>query len=181
MSAYRYKGKAIDPPAVARELGVHTILTGRMTRLGDSVTISAELIDAEHDRQVWGKQYQRKLTDVNSLQSDITRDITDNLQLKLTGAQQNLMAQRPTQNPEAYQLYLQGRFHWNRRPPGAGTRRLIYFQQAIAKDPDYAPAYSGLVGSYFSLARNSATSRRRKQVRKHARPRKERLDRIPLW
>ncbi len=155
VSAYRYKGKAIDPPAVARELGVHTILTGRMTRLGDRVTISAELIDAERDRQMWGKQYQRKLTDVNSLQSEITRDITDNLQLKLTGAQQNLMAQRPTQSPEAYQLYLQGRYYWNRRTTGGLNKAIDYFQQAIAKDPDYALAYSGLAGSYFSLARNS--------------------------
>jgi TolB-like protein/Tfp pilus assembly protein PilF len=157
MSAYRYKGKAIDPPAVARELGVHAILTGRMTQQGDNLAISAELIDAEHDRQMWGKQYQRKLTDVNSLQSDITRDITDNLQMKLTGAQQNLMAQRPTQNPEAYQLYLQGRFYWNRRTTGGVNKAIDYFQQAIAKDPNYALAYSGLVGSYFSLARNSAT------------------------
>ncbi len=156
MSAYRYKGKAIDPPAVARELGVHSILTGRMTQQGDNLTISAELIDAEHDRQMWGKQYQRKLTDVNSLQSDITRDITDNLQLKLTGAQQNLMAQRPTQNPEAYQLYLQGRFYWNRRTIGGINKAIDYFEQAIAKDPNYALAYSGLAGSYFSMARNSA-------------------------
>jgi non-specific serine/threonine protein kinase len=157
MSAYRYKGKAIDPPAVARELGVHTILTGRMTRLGDSITISAELIDAEHDRQMWGKQYQRKLADVNSLQSDITRDITENLKLKLTGAQQNLVTQRPTQNSEAYQLYLQGLFYWNRRTTGGVNKAIDYFQQAIAKDPNYALAYSGLAGSYFTLARNSAT------------------------
>ena len=158
MSAYRYKGKSIDPPAVARELGVHSILTGRMTQQADNLIISAELIDAEHDRQIWGKQYQRKLTDVNSLQSDITRDVTDNLQLRLTGAQQNLMAQRPTQNPEAYQLYLQGRFYWNRRTTGGVNKAIGYFQQAIAKDPNYALAYSGLAGSYFSLARNSAIS-----------------------
>ena len=156
MSAYRYKGKAIDPPAVARELGVHSILTGRMTRLGDSVTISAELIDADHDRQMWGKQYQRKLTDVNSLQADITRDITDNLQLKLTGAQQNLMAQRPTENSEAYQLCLQGRFYWNRRTTGGLNKAIDYFQQAIVKDPNYALAYSGLADSYFSLTRNTS-------------------------
>jgi len=156
MSAYRYKGKAIDPPAVGRELGVHTILTGRMTRLGDSITISAELIDAEQDRQMWGKQYQRKLSDVSSLQPDITRDITENLQMKLTGAQRNLMAQRPTQNPEAYQLYLQGRFYWNRRTTGGINKAIDYFEQAIAKDPNYALAYSGLAGSYFSMARNSA-------------------------
>jgi eukaryotic-like serine/threonine-protein kinase len=156
MSAYRYKGKVIDPPAVARELGVRAILTGRMIQQGDNLTISAELLDAEHDRHMWGKQYQRKLADVNSLQSDITRDITENLQMKLTGAQQNLMAQRPTQNSEAYQLYLQGRFYWNRRTVVGVNKAIDYFQQAIAKDPNFALAYSGLADSYFSLARNSA-------------------------
>ena len=155
MSAYRYKGKAIDPPSVARDLGVHTILTGRMVQQGDTISISAELIDAEHDRQIWGKQYQRKLTDVTSLEPDITRDITENLKLKLSGAQQNFVAQRPTQNSEAYQLYLQGRFYWNRRTSGGLNKAIDYFQQAIAKDPNYALAYSGLADSYYALARNS--------------------------
>ena len=155
MSAYRYKGKAIDPPSVARDLGVHTILTGRMVQQGVTISISAELIDAEHDRQIWGKQYQRKLTDVTSLEPDITRDITENLKLKLSGAQQNLVAQRPTQNSEAYQLYLQGRFYWNRRTSGGLNKAIDYFQQAIAKDPNYALAYSGLADSYYALARNS--------------------------
>jgi Tfp pilus assembly protein PilF len=91
------------------------------------------------------------------LQPDITRDVTENLQLKLSGAQQNLMAQRPTQNPEAYQLYLQGRYYWNRRTTGGVNKAVDYFQQAIAKDPNYALAYSGLAGSYYSLARNSGT------------------------
>jgi len=156
MSAYRYKGKSIDPPSVARDLGVQAILTGRMVQQGDSISISAELIDAEHDRQIWGKQYQRKLSDVTSLEPDITRDITENLKLKLSGAQQNLVAQRPTQNSEAYQLYLQGRFYWNRRTAGGVNKAIDYFQQAIAKDPNYALAYSGLADSYFSLARNTA-------------------------
>ena len=120
------------------------------------ISISAELVDAEHDRQIWGKQYQRKLTDVTSLQSDITRDIAENLKLKLSGAQQNLVAQRPTQNSEAYQLYLQGRFYWNRRTTGGANKAIDYFQQAIAKDPNFALAYSGLADSYYSLARNTA-------------------------
>jgi serine/threonine protein kinase/tetratricopeptide (TPR) repeat protein len=155
MSAYRYKGKAIDPPSVARDLGVHAILTGRMVQQGDTISISAELIDAEHDRQMWGKQYQRKLSDVTSLEPDITRDIVENLKLKLSGAQQNLVAQRPTQNAEAYQLYLEGRFYWNRRTAGGVNKAIDYFQQAIAKDPNYALAYSGLADSYFALSRNT--------------------------
>jgi serine/threonine protein kinase/Tfp pilus assembly protein PilF len=156
MSVYRYKGKNIQPQAVAQDLGVHTILTGRMVQQGDTISISTELIDAEHDRQIWGKQYQRKLTDMTSLQPDITRDIAENLKLKLSGAQQNIVAQRPTQNSEAYQLYLQGRFYWNRRTAGGVSKAIDYFQQAIAKDPNYALAYTGLADSYYSLARNSA-------------------------
>jgi eukaryotic-like serine/threonine-protein kinase len=156
MSACRYKGKAIDPPAVARELGVHAILTGRMTQRTDILSIGAELIDAEHDRVLWGKQYERKPADVNGLQSEITQDITENLRLKLSSAQRTLIAQRPTENSEAYQLYLQGRFYWNRRTAGGVNKAIDYFQQAIEKDPSFALAYSGLADSYFSLARNSA-------------------------
>jgi serine/threonine protein kinase/Tfp pilus assembly protein PilF len=156
MSVYRYKGKNIQPQAVAQDLGVHTILTGRMAQQGDTISISAELIDAEHDRQIWSKQYQRKLTDVTSLQPDITRDIAENLKLKLSGAQQTLVSQRPSQNSEAYQLYLQGRFFWNRRTAGGVNKAIDYFQQAIAKEPNYALAYTGLADSYYSLARNSA-------------------------
>ena len=156
ISAYRYKGKNIDPPAVARELQVKAILTGRMTQQADNLSISAELIDAENDRELWGKQYQGKLTDVSSLQSQITRDITENLKLKLNNAQRNLLAQRPTQNSEAYQLYLQGRFYWNRRTAGGVTKAIDYFEQAVSKDPNFALAYSGLADSYFSLARNTA-------------------------
>jgi serine/threonine protein kinase/tetratricopeptide (TPR) repeat protein len=157
MSAYRYKGKAIDPPAVARELGVHTILTGRVTNQGDNLTISAELVDAEHDRQMWGKQYQRKLTDLNSLQPDITRDITDNLKLHLSGAEKSRLAQRGTENSQAYQLYLRGRYYWNKRTPEGGAKAIEYFQQAIDLDPDYALAYSGLSDAYSITFFNDLT------------------------
>ena len=157
MSAYRYKGKAIDPPSIARELGVQAILTGRMTQQADGLSIGTELIDAEHDRVLWGKQYERKLADVSGLRAEITRDITENLRLKLNGAQRNLMAQHPTENSEAYQLYLQGRFFWNRRTAGGVNKAIDYFQQAIEKDPNFALAYSGLADCYFSLARQATT------------------------
>ena len=155
MSAYRYKGKAIDPPSVARELNVRAILTGRMTQQSDNISISAELIDAEHDREIWGKQYQHKLADLNTLQAEINQDISDNLKLRLSNAQRRLIAQQPTQNPEAYQLYLQGRFYWNRRTAGGANKAIDYYEQAIAKDPNYALAYSGLADSYYSLARST--------------------------
>jgi serine/threonine protein kinase/Tfp pilus assembly protein PilF len=155
-SVYRYKGRSIDPPTVARELGVHTILTGRMLQRGNDLSISAEFVDAEHDRVMWSKQYQWKLADVPNIQAEITRDITENLKLNLTGADKSRLAQRSTQNPEAYQLYLQGRFYWNRRTAGGVNKAIDFFQQAIEKDPNFALAYSGLADSYFSLARNTA-------------------------
>src|SRR5216684_3336572 len=154
-SVYRYKGKSIDPPTVARELGVHTILTGRMVQRGNALSISAEFVDAEHDRVMWSKQYQWKLADMPNLQAEITQDITENLKMNLTGADKSRLAQRPTQNSEAYQLYLQGRFYWNKRTAGGVSKAIDYFQQAIQKDPNFALAYSGLADSYFSLARNS--------------------------
>ncbi len=155
-SAYRYKGKAIDPPTIARELGVHTILTGRMLQHGDSLSINAEFIDAERNRSMWSKQYQSKLADVANIQPEITQDIIQNLKMNLTGDEKSRIAQRSTQNPEAYQLYLQGRFYWNRRTTGGVYKAIDYFQQAIVKDPGYALAYSGLADSFYALSRATA-------------------------
>jgi serine/threonine protein kinase/Flp pilus assembly protein TadD len=155
-SAYRYKGKSIDPPQVARELGVHTILTGRMLQHGGTLSVSAEFVDAGQDRVMWSKQYQSKLADVANIQSEIIQDITQNLKMNLSGADKSRMAQHSTQSPEAYQLYLQGEFYWNRRTAGSVNKAIDYFQQAIAKDPNYALAYAALADSYYSLARNSA-------------------------
>jgi serine/threonine protein kinase/tetratricopeptide (TPR) repeat protein len=155
-SVYRYKGKSIDPPTIARELGVHTILTGRMLQRGNDISVSAEFVDAEHNRVLWSKQYQWKLAEVPNIEAQIAGDITENLKMNLTGAQKSRLAQRSTQNSEAYQLYLQGRFYWNRRTAGGANKAIGYFQQAIEKDPNFALAYSGLADSYFSLARNTA-------------------------
>lgn len=156
-SVYRYKGKSIDPPTIARELGVQTILTGRMLQRGDDISISAEFVDAGHNRVMWSKQYRWKLADMPNLQAEITQDIADNLKMNLTGAEKSRMAQHSTQSSEAYQLYLQGRFYWNRRTAGGAVKAIDYFQQAIEKDSHFALAYSGLADSYFSLARNSNT------------------------
>jgi len=156
-SAYRYKGKAIDPPTVARELGVHTILTGRMLQLGDNLSISAEFVDAEHDRVMWSKQYQWRLADVPNIQTQITQDITENLKMNLSGAEKSRMAQRPTENGEAYQLYLRGRFYWNKRTAEGVNKATGYFQQAIDRDPNYALAYAGLADCYFVTFFNNFT------------------------
>ncbi len=156
-SAYRYKGKAIDPPTVARELGVHTIFTGRMLQLGDNLSISAEFVDAEHDRVMWSKQYKWRLADVPNIQTQITQDITENLKMNLSGAEKSRMAQRPTENGEAYQLYLRGRFYWNKRTAEGVNKATGYFQQAIDRDPNYALAYAGLADCYFVTFFNNFT------------------------
>jgi serine/threonine protein kinase/tetratricopeptide (TPR) repeat protein len=154
-SAYRYKGRAIDPPTVARELGVHTILTGRMLQLGDNLSISAEFVDAEHERVMWSKQYQWRLADVPNIQTQITQDIIENLKMNLSGAEKSRMAQRPTENGEAYQLYLRGRFYWNKRTAEGVNKATGYFQQAIDRDPNYALAYAGLADCYYVTFFNS--------------------------
>ena len=156
-SAYRYKGKAIDPPTVARELGVHTILTGRMLQRNDNVSVSAEFVDAEHDRVMWSKQYQWKLADVPNIQTQITQDITENLKMNLSGAEKSRLAQRPAENGEAYQLYLHGRFYWNKRTAEGVNKAMGYFQQAIDRDPNYALAYAGLADCYFVTFFNNFT------------------------
>lgn len=156
-SAYRYKGKGIDPPSVARELGVHTILTGRMLQRGGDLSISAEFVDAEHDRVMWSKQYHWKLTDVPNIQTEITQDITENLKMNLTGAQKSRLAQRPTENGEAYQLYLRGRFYWNKRNAEDVSKATSYFQLAIERDPNYALAYAGFADCYYVTFFNNFT------------------------
>lgn len=127
-----------------------------MVQRGNDLSISAEFVDAEHDRVMWSKQYQWKLADVPNLQAQITQDITENLKMNLSGAEKSRIAQHSTQNSEAYKLYLQGRFYWNRRTAGGANKAIDFFQQAIEKDPTFALAYSGLADSYFSLGRNSA-------------------------
>jgi non-specific serine/threonine protein kinase len=156
-SAYRYKGKNMDPPKVAHELGVHTILTGRMLQQGDNLSISAEFVDAELDRVMWSKQYRWKLADVPNIQAEITQDITENLKMNLSGAQKSRVAQRPTENGEAYKLYLRGRFYWNKRSAGSVNKAMDYFQQAIDRDPNYALAYAGLADCYYVTFFNNFT------------------------
>ena len=150
-SVFRYKGKEIDPQTVGRELGVRAILLGRVTQRGDNLSISAELVDARNNSRIWGEQYSRKLSDILQVQEEISREISDKLRLKLTGEEQKLVAKRYTENVEAYQLYLKGRYYSNKRNEESLRRGIDYFQQAIAKDPHFALAYSGLADSYSTL------------------------------
>ena len=146
-SVFRYKGKESDPIAVGKELGVRAVLTGRLQQRGDSMVISAELVDVRDNKQLWGEQYERKLADMLSVQREIAREMTSNLRPTLSGTEQMRANKQFTADPEAYQLYLKGRFYWNKRTSADFEKAISYFQQAIDKDPKYALAYSGLADS----------------------------------
>src|SRR5438270_9749704 len=140
---FRYKGKEIDPIKVGNELGVSAVLSGRITQRGDNLTISAELVDVRNNKLLWGEQYDRKTSELLATQREIAREIVDTLKLKVSGQERGL-AKHYTESNEAYQLYLKGRFYFNKRSEEGMEKALQSFQQAIEKDPTFALAYSGL-------------------------------------
>jgi serine/threonine protein kinase/tetratricopeptide (TPR) repeat protein len=151
-SVFRYQGKDIDPQTVGRGLGVRTVLTGRIVQRGDSLTISAELVDVDDNKQIWGEQYERKISDLLSVQKEIAKEVAANLRLRLTGEEKKQAAKDDTQNVAAYQLYLKGRYHWGKRTEEGVRKSVEYFNKAIEVDPNYALAYSGLADGYVVLA-----------------------------
>jgi serine/threonine-protein kinase len=150
-SAFRYRGPAADPLAAGRELGVQAVLTGRVVQRGDRLLINVELVDVRHNRQLWGERYDRRLTDLLTVQDEISREITDKLRLRLNGEEKRRLARRSTDNPEAYQAYLVGRYHWGRRTEDGLKKAIDSFEQARARDPTYALAYAGLADCYALL------------------------------
>ncbi len=134
------------------------MLTGNLTRRGDNLIIGVELVSVEDGRQLWGEQYNRRQGDILVVQQDISREVTRGLQLKLSGEESRRVARDYTQNTEAYQLYLRGRYFWNKFTDEAMIKAIDYFQQAIDKDPDYALAYAGLCDSYSVLGSNGPMS-----------------------
>jgi eukaryotic-like serine/threonine-protein kinase len=147
-SVMRYKGKEIDPHTVGRDLDVHAVLVGRVLQHGNNLSISVALVDARNNRQLWGEKYNRKLADILAVQEEITQEISRSLQLRLYDDEQKRLAKHYTENPEAYQLYLKGRYFWNKRTAEGLTKGIAYFEQAIEKDPAYALAYTGLADCY---------------------------------
>jgi serine/threonine-protein kinase len=150
-TAFRYKGKQIDPQGVGRELNVQTVLMGVVRQAGDRLNVQVDLVDAITGAQLWGQEYERKLADVVAVKQTLVREVTEKLRLKLTGEQQQRLTQRDTTNPEAYQFYLRGRYYWNKRTAENLTKAIEQFQQAADKDPNYALAYVGLSDSYVLL------------------------------
>ena len=150
-TVFRYKGQATDLQKVGRDLHVRAILTGRLIQTGDELMISVSLEDVENSRQLWGEQYNRKLSNLVSVQQEIAGDIYGRLRPRLAGEEKKLLAKRPTENAEAYQLYLQGLFYWNKWTQADFKKAADYFTQAVQKDPGYALSYAGLADSYSLL------------------------------
>lgn len=147
-TAFRYKGKEVDPREIKRDLKVRAMFTGSVLQLGEMLSISAELMDLTRDMQLWGERYNRKPADIFALQEDVSREITEKLRLKLTGEEQKQLAKRSTEDPEAFRAYLKGRYYWNKRSADGLQKGIKYFNEAIAIDPGYALAYAGLADCY---------------------------------
>ncbi len=149
-SVFHYKGKDVDAQKVGSELGVSALVSGRVVPRGDSIEVSAELTDVRDNTEIWGQHYSGKSADIISLQQQIVGDIAERLR-KLSVSQKQQVTKQGTQNPEAYELYLKGRYYWNKRTASDIQAAISYFDQAIAKDPGYALAYSGLADAYGIL------------------------------
>ncbi len=151
-STQRYRSSPEDLPQIAKRLGVSSILEGSVQKTADRVRVTVQLINAVSDAHLWAETYDRNLTDVFAAESDIAKMIADTLRAKLTGPEQQAIAVRPTENAEAHQLYLRGRYFWNKRTGTDLKKATSYFNQAIDKDPNYALAYAGLADAYVLLS-----------------------------
>src|SRR5438093_4297491 len=149
--AFRYKGSDVDPLKAGRDLNVRAVLAGRITTRGNVLVVQADLMDVKNGTQLWGSQYDRPMAEIMAVQDEIANEIFEKLRLRLTGEDRKRATRRYTDNADAYQLYLRGRYHWNQGTIGGFKKAIEYFQQAIGKDPKYALAYAGLADSYLFL------------------------------
>ena len=144
LSTQRFKSSPDDVPAIARQLGVANVLQGSVQRSADEVRVNVQLVKGETDTHLWADTFDRKMTDVFQIESDIAKTIAEKLQAKLTGSEERAISGEPTANSQAYELYLKGRYIWNRRTAENLEKALSYFEQAAEKDPNYALAYVGI-------------------------------------
>jgi eukaryotic-like serine/threonine-protein kinase len=151
-TVFSYKGKTIDPRKVGRELNVESILTGRVTQHGNTITIYANLVKAEDGSELWGEQYNRTLSDVVSMPADISRDISTKLRRRLSGEEQNRVTKKLTENNEAYDLYLKGQFFFWKFTYEDYRKSQEYFRQAVEKDPKFAEAWAAYSDSFSAFA-----------------------------
>src|SRR5437868_673496 len=147
-STQHFKSTPENLPQIAKQLGVAHIVEGSVQKAGDQVRVNAQLINALTDAHLWADTYDRKLTDIFAVESEIAKTIAETLQARLTGSEKTLITKTPTVNPEAYELYLKGRFFWNKRTSADLRKAVDYFNQAIAKDSNYALAYAGLADAF---------------------------------
>jgi len=153
-SVFRYKGKEQETSKIGEELNVRAVLSGNVTQVDDQLVITVRLDDALTNQHIWGQQYVRKLKDILSVQNEIAQDVTSNLRMKLTGADEQKLAKTYTQNTEAYQLYLKGNYEWNKHTQEDLFKAVDYYNQALEKDPNFALAYTGLAICYGVLGNN---------------------------
>jgi adenylate cyclase len=147
-SVFRFKGKETDAQSVGKYLHVRAVLTARIARQGDTLRLSAELVNVSDGAQIWGRQFRYSISDLSRVQDDLAAAVSDKLQLSLTSAEGTRLTKRVTDNSEAYQLYLQARFHLNQRTGPGIEKSVDLFQQATEKDPTFALAYAGLADAY---------------------------------
>jgi serine/threonine-protein kinase len=150
-STQKFKSAPENLPDIAKQLGALNILEGSVQKANDQVRVNVQLINAMTNSHLWAEIYDRKLTDIFAVESDIAKTIADALQAKLTGSERQMMAEQPTVNTEAYELYHKGRSLWEKRSGDSIPKAIEYFNQAIAKDPNYALAYAGLSRAYILL------------------------------
>ena len=156
-TVFRYKGKDVDAQKAGTDLGVSALVSGRVVPRGDSMEVSAEITDVRDSTVIWGQHYSSKSADIISLQQHIAGDIAAKLRSSLNSSEKQQVTKQGTQNPEAYELYLKGRYSWNKRTPSGLATAISYFNQAIAKDPGYALAYSGLADTYGTATQYGAS------------------------
>lgn len=147
----RYKGTTKGPPEIGKELNAGVVLEGSVRRSAGQVRITAQLIDANTDEALWSESYDKEFTQIFAIQSDVARRIAKSLETTLSSDEKQRLERKPTNNLEAYELYLKGRYYWNQRLPEKLNKGIDLFKQAIEKDPDYALAYAGLADSYTIL------------------------------
>jgi eukaryotic-like serine/threonine-protein kinase len=150
-TVFRYKGREVDAQAVGRSLNVRAVFTGRMRTRGECLIIQAELVDVADGALLWNEQLSRALSEIFAIEEAIAREIVDTLRLRLSGEQKKRLRKRPTENTQTYQLYLKGRYHWNKRNLDGIRKAIVHFEQAIDQDPTYAQAYAGLADCYALL------------------------------
>jgi eukaryotic-like serine/threonine-protein kinase len=157
-TVFHYKGRETDPKKIGRELGVHALLSGSVSQSGDDLSVSVELIDVRDDSHIWGERYGRKVSEVVALPQQISRDVSQRLRSRADGMDHSQFTRNYSPDSEAYRLYLQGRYNWNKRTVAGLQKGIEFFGQAIMRDQDYGLAYAGLADCYLLLNVYNVTS-----------------------